>query len=393
GSDKPISSTDHISKLGEQKALTCEDTDEVEIDEETEVAPFPKTSEKLEIGEFKNSESVISDNDTAEQPPTSDEKQNLEENFTNMNIRMGERLTDDIIDAYCDKLQESVNREVDGMLAMQYILLEPNAMKNLIKGDKNICQIIYDHCRAHYLVLFRNKLNPKRIIVYDPIVPHQDSVRETLNDSVREQILTMFGHLYQDDELVEIAVETGLSTQNDCWSCGLRAVAFITHLLLGINPANYEYDLEEVGKFITQVIKMDRPNRNVIASGQFGRERKDSKSSLTIVRVTKGGNFSIENGTTCVLSKQPSMESLPNDGNDGKDINILKKVEEKLSKLKDDNKSDESSDNNDEDKNRRKDDYLSACKSNQSIKSSSSENNSSEYPKSDNESLSIISNK
>ncbi|VDO38303.1 unnamed protein product [Onchocerca flexuosa] len=123
GSDKPISSTDHISKLGEQKALTCEDTDEVEIDEETEVAPFPKTSEKLEIGEFKNSESVISDNDTAEQPPTSDEKQNLEENFTNMNIRMGERLTDDIIDAYCDKLQESVNREVDGMLAMQYILV------------------------------------------------------------------------------------------------------------------------------------------------------------------------------------------------------------------------------------------------------------------------------
>uniref|UniRef100_A0A8R1TQW6 Ubiquitin-like protease family profile domain-containing protein n=1 Tax=Onchocerca volvulus TaxID=6282 RepID=A0A8R1TQW6_ONCVO len=267
---------------------------------------------------------------------------------------MGERLTDDIIDAYCDKLQESVNWEVDGMLAMQYILLEPNAIKNLIKGDKNICQIIYDHCRAHYLVLFRNKLNPKRIIVYDPIVPHQDSVRETLNDSVREQILTMFGHLYQDDELVEIAVETGLSTQNDCWSCGLRAVAFITHLLLGINPANYEYDLEEVGKFIMQIIKMDRPNRKVIASGQFGRERKDSKSSLTIVRVTKGGNFSIENGTTCVLSKQPSMESLLNGGNDGKDVNILKKVEEKLSKLGNDNNSDDRS-NSDEDNNRRKD--------------------------------------
>lgn len=47
----------------------------------------------------------------------------------------------------------------------------------------------------------------------------------------------MFGHLYEDDEIVEIAIETGLSTQNDCWSCGLRAVAFTTHLLLGINPA------------------------------------------------------------------------------------------------------------------------------------------------------------
>ncbi|VDN93725.1 unnamed protein product [Brugia pahangi] len=183
---------------------------------------------------------------------------------------MGERLTDDIIDAYCDKLQESVNKEVDGMLAMQYILLEPNSIKNLIKGDKNICQVIYDHCRVHYLVLFRNKYNPKRIIIYDPIVPRRNSVLETFNNSVRKQIFAMFGHLYEDDEMVEIAIETGLRTQNDSWSCGLRAVAFITHLLLGINPANYEYDLEKVGKFIMQIIKIDRPSRKVIANGQFG---------------------------------------------------------------------------------------------------------------------------
>ncbi|VDN45047.1 unnamed protein product [Gongylonema pulchrum] len=93
---------------------------------------------------------------------------------------MGERLTDDIIDAYCDKLQESINREVDGMLAMQYILLEPDSLKNLIRGDKNVCQVIYDHCRAHYVVLFRNKLIPRRVVVYDPIVPHKDSVRDTV---------------------------------------------------------------------------------------------------------------------------------------------------------------------------------------------------------------------
>uniref|UniRef100_A0A8R1XT76 Uncharacterized protein n=1 Tax=Onchocerca volvulus TaxID=6282 RepID=A0A8R1XT76_ONCVO len=86
GSDKPISSTNHISKLSEQKALTLEDTDEVEIDEETEVASFPTKSEKLDIGEFKNAESDISDNDTAEPLPPSDEKQNFEENFRNMNV-------------------------------------------------------------------------------------------------------------------------------------------------------------------------------------------------------------------------------------------------------------------------------------------------------------------
>lgn len=60
-----------------------------------------------------------------------------------------------------------------------------------------------------------------------------------LNESVRQQILAMFGHLYEDGTIIEIAVETGLSTQNDCWSCGLRAVAFITHLLLGIDPAKF----------------------------------------------------------------------------------------------------------------------------------------------------------
>lgn len=47
----------------------------------------------------------------------------IQGNCLNVQIRMGERLTDDIIDAYCDKLQESVNKEVDGMLAMQYILV------------------------------------------------------------------------------------------------------------------------------------------------------------------------------------------------------------------------------------------------------------------------------
>lgn len=36
---------------------------------------------------------------------------------------MGKRLTDDIIDTYCDKLQESADNEIDGMLAMQYILV------------------------------------------------------------------------------------------------------------------------------------------------------------------------------------------------------------------------------------------------------------------------------
>ncbi|KAK6111982.1 hypothetical protein QQG55_45835 [Brugia pahangi] len=287
--------------------------------------------------------SDISDSETAE-TNTSDEQQSDKESFRQINIKMGERLTDDIIDAYCDKLQESVNKEVDGMLAMQYILLEPNSIKNLIKGDKNICQVIYDHCRVHYLVLFRNKYNPKRIIIYDPIVPRRNSVLETFNNSVRKQIFAMFGHLYEDDEMVEIAIETGLRTQNDSWSCGLRAVAFITHLLLGINPANYEYDLEKVGKFIMQIIKIDRPSRKVIANGQFGQKREDSKSRLTIIRLTKNGIFSNKNERFNLITKQSSSKTLLIGR---KEINIRRNREKKLSKFIIDKNMDDSKSDND----------------------------------------------
>ncbi|KAL3989887.1 hypothetical protein ACH3XW_29445 [Acanthocheilonema viteae] len=345
GNDKLV----NLAELSEEEVSTPEDREEVEVAEEIEAMSHSGKSEKLEMDEFKSAKSDISDSDTAG-PHTSDKQHNdeenfkqNEENFKEIDIQMGKRLADDIIDAYCDKLQESVDKEVDGMLAMQYILLEPNSIKNLIKGDKNICQVIYDHCRAHYLVLFRNKLNPKRIIVYDPIVPQEDSVIETLNDSVREQILAIFGHLYQDDEIVEIAVETGLSTQNDCWSCGLRSVAFTTHLLLGINPVNYEYDLEKVGKFTMEIIKMDRPDRKVIASGEIGQERKENKSCLTIVRVTKGDKFAIENGTACVINNQSSVESLLDNENE---VNIS---EEKLSELACGN-DDRNNDNNNNDR-------------------------------------------
>uniref|UniRef100_A0AAF5Q6S9 Uncharacterized protein n=1 Tax=Wuchereria bancrofti TaxID=6293 RepID=A0AAF5Q6S9_WUCBA len=148
--------------------------------------------------------SGISDSETAE-PNTSDEQQNNKE-----------------IDTYCNKLQESVNKEIDRSL-----------------------QLMYDHCRAHYLVLFRNKHNPELIIILNPLC--------------RGKILFL----------------KRLSTKNDFWSCGEQlhslyiyylalirlTVAFIIHLLLGINPAK---------KFIMQIIKMDRHSCKVIANGLFG---------------------------------------------------------------------------------------------------------------------------
>uniref|UniRef100_A0A915A7L7 Ubiquitin-like protease family profile domain-containing protein n=1 Tax=Parascaris univalens TaxID=6257 RepID=A0A915A7L7_PARUN len=55
--------------------------------------------------------------------PNEAQEDNEETKFKNRYVRMGERLTDDLINAYCDRLQEAVNKEVDGMLAMQYIMV------------------------------------------------------------------------------------------------------------------------------------------------------------------------------------------------------------------------------------------------------------------------------
>uniref|UniRef100_A0A915Q0I1 Ubiquitin-like protease family profile domain-containing protein n=1 Tax=Setaria digitata TaxID=48799 RepID=A0A915Q0I1_9BILA len=352
GSDKLLNSSKHTLRLSEERSSTLKG-EKAKAFAAAEVPAFFWKSENPEVDGIKIVETDISSSDKNEPRVFGDRHPNEEENFKNMDVRMGERLTDDVIDAYCDKLQESVDREIDGMLAMQYILLEPSSIKNLIKGDKNVCQVIYDHCRAHYLVLFRNKLNPKRIIVYDPIVPYDDSVLETvvnfqLNESVREQILTMFGHLYQENEVVEIAVERGLSTQNDCWSCGLRAAAFTTDLLLGIDPANYEYDLEKVGKFIMEIIKMDKPSREIIASAQFGQERKGGKSCLTIVHVTKADNFSIEIGKAFSISNEPSMEVLVKVNGGENEVYALESDEEKLLKSMMENVSKDSNADDDE---------------------------------------------
>ncbi|VDN03147.1 unnamed protein product [Thelazia callipaeda] len=225
---------------GKQHRFTLEDKDETE-DCQT-ITPNTSFSACLRSNHQNTADGNADNCDSNNQYEYNDQERMEEDSFKNLEVsykvRMGERLTDDIIDVYCDKLQKSINNEVDGMLAMQYI---------------------------------------------------------SLNESVREQILIMFAHLYDDDELIEVAVETGLSTQNDSWSCGLRAVAFITHLVFGINPTRYEYDLEKVRKFIMDIIKMDRPSRELLANAQFGHEREGSKSCLAIAYIAKTGYFVVEN--------------------------------------------------------------------------------------------------
>lgn len=223
--------------------------------------------------------------------PNEAQEDNEESKFKNRYVRMGERLTDDLINAYCDRLQEAVNKEVDGMLAMQYIMLEPNLVKTLIGGNKPICQVIYDTHRAHYLVVYRKALKTAPIIIYDPIIPHQDAIHETLNNSVCQQLATLFRHLYAENEAMDIGIEMGLSPQKDCWSCGLRAVAHITHIVLGIHPVRYEYDLEMVRDFFSSILDISKPNRQLFVDASLGRLRADGHSKLIMAKITRNGEL------------------------------------------------------------------------------------------------------
>uniref|UniRef100_A0A1I8EFC5 Uncharacterized protein n=1 Tax=Wuchereria bancrofti TaxID=6293 RepID=A0A1I8EFC5_WUCBA len=150
----------------------------------------------------------------------------------------------------------------------------------------------------------------------------------------------MFGHLHENDEMIEIAIETGLSTQNDSWSCGLRA--------------------KKSENSLCKIIQMDRPSRKVIANEQFGQ-------------------FNL-------ITEQSSSETL---SIGRKEINIRRNREEKLSKFIIDKNSDVSSSDNDSSD--RKSEYLWMCKSNKSRRMSSSKHNSPENFKSNKEILSTVS--
>ncbi|KAK0406056.1 hypothetical protein QR680_018345 [Steinernema hermaphroditum] len=186
---------------------------------------------------------------------TRKDKENLE-NSGSEDDEDTRRLPDDVIDRFCDKLQKAMGNKIDGMLAMQYITLEPDEVKKHISGKKQVLQVLFDRDRDHYVVVEWD-VRSQTTILYDslPTKLHNSDgcVTPIISESISQQIVHLFLHLYTRRGRIPLAVHTGIDIQKDSWSCGYRALANVC----------LRARQKEVGEYTTLVRKVDRLAKHI----------------------------------------------------------------------------------------------------------------------------------
>ncbi|VDK83116.1 unnamed protein product [Litomosoides sigmodontis] len=217
----------------------------------------------------------------------------------NEEINYGERIADDLINEYCDKLNTALRHRFDGMLAIQYIALDPQHLDGLITGSKPVLQILLDQKREHYVLVERT--------LVDDIV---------LNHGLAEQIFNMFKHLSPNDE-VKVRYEIAIEKQDDMWSCGLHTVAYITCRAFDRDPRCYIFNMEKVLKYFCHLLNQQNPDVEEFrhALERFGKwKHHHLKAEEAIFKIMKRADHQlhIENSDTQemnVLSDSSSTTS------------------------------------------------------------------------------------
>ncbi|CAG9541010.1 unnamed protein product [Cercopithifilaria johnstoni] len=213
-------------------------------------------------------------------------------------INYGERIADDLINEYCDKLNTALRNRFDGMLAIQYIALDPQNLDRLITGRKPVLQILLDQKREHY-VLVERTLVDDIVVVFDSLATSRKKARDALNRGLAEQIFNMFKHLSSTDE-VKVRYEIAIEKQDDMWSCGLRTVAYITCRAFDRDPRCYIFNMEKVFKYFCNLLNQQNPNIEEFrhAFGRFGKwKHHQLETEEAIFKITKQNDhqLNIEN--------------------------------------------------------------------------------------------------
>uniref|UniRef100_A0A1I7ZUY4 ULP_PROTEASE domain-containing protein n=1 Tax=Steinernema glaseri TaxID=37863 RepID=A0A1I7ZUY4_9BILA len=172
------------------------------------------------------------------------------------------RLPDDMIDRFCDKLQKATGNRIEGMLAMQYITLEPAELKKHISGKRQVLQVLFDRDRDHYVVVEWD-VGCRMAILYDslPTKLHNsdDGATPLLSSSITEQIVHLFGHLYEKKGRISLVIHTGTATQTDGWSCGYRALAIVCLRARKKNVGRYSTVVPKVDRLVKHIDRTEKP--------------------------------------------------------------------------------------------------------------------------------------
>ncbi|CAI5447937.1 unnamed protein product [Caenorhabditis angaria] len=188
--------------------------------------------------------------------------------FTNENenddLIYGEPLHDDVINTFCDKLQAVCPKKIDGLLAIQAVMCEPECVAKNVKGENEAIQIFYDRARVHYVMVYF-KPSSDQIMFYDSYQRNP-----YILDEVLENIQCYFSHLFEDQSF-EIGVDLNFEQQNDTFSCGYRAIGAVLDLARGLNPANQVYSRRAIFNFIRDVINEKNPDWEMFLNADIHR--------------------------------------------------------------------------------------------------------------------------
>ncbi|KAI1705821.1 hypothetical protein DdX_13434 [Ditylenchus destructor] len=198
-----------------------------------------------------------------------------------------EKLPDDLINTFCDKLGDAFNTDtngrvvpnlvIEGFLAVQAVLIDLERRPKEITGQKRAFQIVLDQQAAHY-VLLEWDTNSRCVRLYDSFAPDAigRSVAEwRLTSDIKNNIIAMFGHLFDESTTTDsepnipVVIEDGLQQQHDAWSCGLHALGFLLLRIFDRSVQNYDVDLRDVLAFFNQILNSRRPSREFFSNAEF----------------------------------------------------------------------------------------------------------------------------
>ncbi|VDO22959.1 unnamed protein product, partial [Haemonchus placei] len=123
-------------------------------------------------------------------------------------VHFGDRLLDDLMNTFCDRLQAACPRKIDGCLAIQFVMViasfiddeitaivctkfsgyvfEPQSLKTLVNVGRPAHQIIFDPDRVHYVVVDYDP-QTKIVVLYDSLVEKDSNATHLVRRAVMRQ--------------------------------------------------------------------------------------------------------------------------------------------------------------------------------------------------------------
>ncbi|XGW18803.1 hypothetical protein V3C99_002975 [Haemonchus contortus] len=207
----------------------------------------------------------------------------------NGEVHYGDRLLDDLMNTFCDRLQAACPRKIDGCLAIQFVMVEPQSLKTLVNIGRPAHQIIFDPDRVHYVVVDYDP-QTKIVVLYDSLVEKDSNATNLLTEPIRKQVYSLFSHLFQD-KTIQLAISRSYDRQTDTWSCGYRSLACMVDLARQRNPCETEYCMRSIFAFFQKVIGESKVEWVDFENAYFGQPRQCDGQNVTLVRLHQDLTF------------------------------------------------------------------------------------------------------